>query len=363
MPEKLKDIFYADTFLDRLSDSLHENYEPFDQAAFLSCVHTPDWPEKALKQKMIHLTTCLHAALPPEYPQALAILQKIAPAFPSFEAISFSYYAARYGLDEPDISLPALRFFTRFMTAEFAIRPFLRRYPQKTLAFAYACAEDEDEGVRRLASEGTRPRLPWAEALPAFQKDPTPILPILEKLHADPSETVRRSVANNLNDIAKDHPDIVLTICERWLGESPEVDRLVKHACRTLLKKGNVRALRLFGFGDPVAIKIAHLAFDPPVLPIGADLYINFELLVETAEPCQVRLEYAIDFIKARGQSSAKVFQIKEVTLAPGSHPVQKKHSFQDRTTRTHYPGPHTITILVNGLPQASGEVQLTPGD
>jgi 3-methyladenine DNA glycosylase AlkC len=227
------------------------------------------------------------------------------------------------------------------------------------MAYMRAWAEDKNHHVRRLASEGCRPRLPWASALPAFKKDPTLILLVLEKLKDDESEYVRKSVANNLNDISKDHPDLVLDICERWYGVSRNTDWIVKHACRSLLKAGNERALALFSFADPAGISVEKLALDQFVLAIGAALRFSFELVVNTEEPRQLRLEYRVYYLKASGKSSAKIFQLREDTFPPGRHPISRKHSFEERTTRKHYPGQHHLSIVVNGLEMAKVSFEL----
>jgi hypothetical protein len=218
--------------------------------------------------------------------------------------------------------------------------------------------------VRRLASEGCRPQLPWATDLPAFVKDPRPILPVLETLKDDPSEYVRKSVANNLNSISKDHPDLVLDICKRWIGHSKERDRIVKHACRTLLKAGNRRALLLFGFADPThltpaVLAIDHLILDRERLSIGETLRFCFDLCVKGEAPRKVRLELGVDYRKARGHLSRKIFQMGEATYAPGRHSIERRHSFQNRSTRVHYPGEHRISILVNGVQKASASFHL----
>jgi 3-methyladenine DNA glycosylase AlkC len=218
-------------------------------------------------------------------------------------------------------------------------------------------AEDKDAKVRRLASEGCRPRLPWAMALPKFKKDPSPILPILEKLKDDASEDVRRSVANNLNDISKDNPDLTLEICEKWSGQSENTDKIVKHACRTLLKAGNKRALAIFGYSDPSSIGVDNLSLDKKNLKIGDDLTFSFDITVATKS--KVRLEYAVYFVKAKGKISKKVFKISEKDYGPGTYSISRKQAFQEQTTRKHYPGTHRIAIIVNGEEKARTSFEL----
>jgi 3-methyladenine DNA glycosylase AlkC len=350
MAERLKDLFFKDEFITELGDAIQNGYPDFDQIDFNHLIYSDEWEGMELKQKMHHVTHCLAALLPKDYPAAMKILTEVAPSFKSFDAMIFPDYVECYGLDNWDISLPALALFTRYCSSEFAIRPFLANDPEKGMGYMLQWAKDKDSHLRRLASEGCRPRLPWAMALHVFRKDPKSILPILETLKDDPSEYVRKSVANNWNDISKDHPELVLDTCEQWYGQSHHTDWIVKRACRTLLKAGNTRALLLFGFGDPGHIAVKKMAFDKQSLTIGDDLTFTFELSLDTKEAYQIRLEYGVDFVKANGRLSRKIFQMKEARFKPGRHTISKKHSFQDLSTRKHYPGRHQIAIIVNGV-------------
>ena len=354
-------MFFSEGFVRRLADDIVAYYASFDRAEFLTNTLVDEFEDMALKRKMRHVTQSLHASLPDDFAKALPVLLAVAPNYTSFDGMVFSDYVACYGLHDWDLSLPALREMTRTISAEFAIRPFLRDDRDRAMPYLYAWAEDPDAGVRRLASEGSRPRLPWGIGLPAFKKDPTPILPILEQLKDDSSEDVRRSVANNLNDIAKDNPAIVLDIAERWYGQSEEGDRVVKHACRTLLKAGNLRALRLFGFAEPVDVHVNNMVLDPQELAVGEDIVISYDLEVNTAEALLLRLEYAIIFARSRGNTSRKVFHHRESEFAPGRHAIRKKHSFRDLSTRKHYAGEQEIEIIVNGVIKGRGVVRLLP--
>lgn len=359
MPEKLKDVFFTNSFIEQLGAAIRQVHPTFDQAKFTGLVFDDSWEARELKEKMRHITRCLHAVLPGRYAEALPILTGIAPLFTGFDAMIFPDYVECYGLDDWDLSMPALALFTQQASSEFAIRPFLAQDPERAMVYLAAWAEDENHQIRRLASEGCRPRLPWAMALPAFKKDPGLILPILEKLKGDESEFVRNSVANNLNDISKDHPELVLDICERWYGASPNTDWIVKRACRTLLKAGNERALRLFDFGLPAGISVEALDLDKQVLGIGDDLRFGFELQVATEKVCRVRLEYRIDYVKASGKLSPKIFQLRETDFNPGSYQLSRKHSFQNRSTRKHFPGQHRLAIIVNGIEMAGVSFEL----
>ncbi len=262
MADQLKDRFFTDDFIQTLAEAIEAVEPSFDAAAFHRLIHKDDFAAMALKQKMRHVTICLHATLPSDYPQALAILRRVGPAFSGFNAMVFPDYVEWYGLGHWDLSMDALAEFTLLCSSEFAVRPFIDADAERALPALYAWSQSENEHLRRLSSEGSRPRLPWAMALPAFKADPSPILPILEALRDDGSEYVRKSVANNLNDISKDNPEIVLDICQQWRGFSPRTDWITKRGCRTLLKAGNTRALLLFGFGDPADVWVDALTLD-----------------------------------------------------------------------------------------------------
>jgi 3-methyladenine DNA glycosylase AlkC len=229
-----------------------------------------------------------------------------------------------------------------------AIRPFIKRYPKKTMAQMCRWAKSGDENVRRLASEGSRPPLPWGGALDEFQKDPGPILPVLERLKDDPSEYVRPSVANNLNDISRDHPELTLEIAKRWLAESRERKPLLKHALRGLLKKGDPRAMELLGLEVGASVKVVAFEVTPRRIQIGGVGSMNLELMAGSAE--LVRLEYVITYARPHRRDAQKVFQIKETRLEPGKRMrITRKLDFSDRSTRKHPTGGHSLTLAING--------------
>lgn len=349
MPEKLKDTLIPAGQVIKLAGAIQTAYPEFEADDFSRLVLDSAWADRELKQKMRHITVCLKKHLPDDYRKSIGILEQIAPQFRGFVALSFSDFAECYGMDDWDISMNALARFTSSCSSEFAVRPFLDKDPQRAMEYFYRWAEDENQHIRRLSSEGCRPRLPWGMGLRKFQKDPAPIVPILERLKNDPEEYVRRSVANNLNDISKDNPDVVLALCEKWKGQSKDVDRIVKHACRSLLKNGNKRALMLFGFANPDQLQVSNLFADQSSLKIGEHLRFSFTLANCSGTTQTVRLEYRIHYVKSSGKTSAKIFQVSEGKFSPGEHAVSKKQAFTDYTTRTHFPGEHRIEILVNG--------------
>jgi len=349
MADRLKDMFFTNSSINQFADTIRQYYPEFNKNKFVNSVFNDEWNSKELKEKMYHTTVCLHETLPENYKQTLDILIKIAPSIKGFEAMVLPDYAEQYGMENWKISLPALRHFTKYSSSEFAIRPFLKKDSKRAMAFMNKLAEDKNDKIRRFASEGCRPRLPWAMALPEFKKDPVLIFDVLEKLKNDESEFVRKIVANNLNDISKDHPELVLEVCERWYNKTENTDWIVKHACRTMLKKGNKRALLLFGYGDSSKIKIDKLTLEKKEVVIGKNLHYSFQLLISTDKAIKVRLEYGMDFMKANGKLSRKIFQITENRYKPGMHSFSRKHSYIDMSTRKHYEGNHCITIIVNG--------------
>ncbi|HTT11657.1 MAG TPA: DNA alkylation repair protein [Burkholderiaceae bacterium] len=360
MAELLKHRF-SKTFVGALAAAIARAEPHFDAAGFQRAVLGAGWPRLELKQRMRRISETLHRFLPGDYPRQLAVLCRIAPAFSGLEAMSFPDFVAEYGLDDFARSVAALELFTPYSSSEFAVRPFIVRHGDRMLAEIARWARHPDQHVRRLASEGARPRLPWAMALPRFKEDPRPLLPILEALRSDPSEYVRRSVANNLNDIGKDHPDLLRQIAGRWHGQSRETDRLLQHACRTLLKRGDQRALRLFGHDDAVPVVVGAFKLGAQRIPIGSDL--AFAFTVRAARDTKARIEYAIDFVKSDGGTRRKVFQIGVKALTSGTAlSIARKHRFRDFTTRKHYPGRHTITIVVNGVARADRAVRLVAG-
>lgn len=341
---------------------------PADQ--FYQLTFDAQWESLELKQRIRHISVCLRAVLPAEYREAVAILVRVTERLLAAkgENMSFVYmflpdFVETHGLDDPDASIPALETMTRWSSAEFAVRPFLNRYPERMYAQMLQWSSHESPMVRRLSTEGIRPRLPWGLGVPALKKSPDPVLPILEKLKNDPAETVRRSVANNLNDISKDHPELALQIAARWVGKSPETDWIVKHACRGLLKKGNSTALALFGFESGVDnIHVEQLRV-PASVPIGGRL--DFSFVVRNGGDAQVpvRLEYGIDYITSTGKTSVKVFKIKEFSLAAQTTvAIEKYQRFQDFTTRKHFEGAHTLKIIVNGAVLAQEAFEVVPG-
>ncbi|MEI6532889.1 MAG: DNA alkylation repair protein [Candidatus Roizmanbacteria bacterium] len=348
MSTRLIDIYFTHSFVEKLGEAVKKVYPVFDTISFTKTIITNEWGNTALKERMHIIARNLGQFLPDNYGESIPLLLTVEKEFDGFEHLVFSDFVEIFGLENFDISMNALEIFTR-SSAEFAIRPFYIKYPQKTLEQMKQWSLHNNDFVRRLASEGSRPRLPWGMALPIFKKDPTPILCILEELKNDPSESVRRSVANNLNDISKDNPQIVIDLAKKWIGKTDKTDALLKHALRGLLKKGNREVLSLFGLYSSDNVLIKNIKIDPTNISIGSHAQLSFCMIVDAYPHKKVRLEYEIGYKKANGKLSFKVFQIQEKVFKKGEYFFEKKLRFENRTTRKHYEGEHTLTTIING--------------
>ena len=356
MSNLLKDI-YSPSFYQQLCNSLEQTLTDFDREQFISRIFSPDFASMELKQRMSHTIETIALYLPQQFDQAAGLIGKLIENLKqaeveeqSFEYMFLPEFIATRGLDDFKTSVKALETITQYTSCEFAVRPFINRYGQEMIEQMIKWSHHENKWVRRLASEGSRPRLPWAMALPALKKDPLPLIPILENLKQDPSETVRRSVANNLNDISKDNPEFVLARVKSWQGQSAETDALIKHACRTLLKLGEPRAMALFGF-DPKGIEISDLTLLTSEVEFGKQLEFSFSIFNNADAARKTRIEYAIYHLKKNGELSPKVFKISEREIEAGEQiEIERKHSIRPITTRRYYAGRHQVAVIINGV-------------
>ncbi|VWX38247.1 DNA alkylation repair protein [Exiguobacterium oxidotolerans] len=341
----IKDVF-SDDWLDRLSRA-------FDAPQLQQDIKQADWEELAFKQRVRRISASLGPYLPSEFDGAATTLERLAPEFTGLAGIVFPDYIEHAG-DDWDRALLALERLTPFSTSEFAVRRFLLEDQDRFLQQARVWSMSDDEHVRRLASEGTRPRLPWGQAIPALIADPRPVLPLLDALAADHSLYVRKSVANHLNDITKTHPELVIERLNQ-LGNHPQTDWVLRHASRTLLKQGHPDVLQAFGLVTRGTVTVDDLTVTPS-LPIGGELTFTFALT--TTEAQVLRIEYAIDYVKQR-KTSRKVFRISE-RLVRERETFTKRQSFRNLTTRVHYPGTHRVTILINGQAYKTATFEVT---
>lgn len=360
----VKDI-YSHSFYQQIADEFRHVDPKFDKQQFIDSIFTDSFKELEWKQRTKHTTNVLHDFLPSHFPDAAQlIIQVIQNMIRSgknggLQHIIFPDYIETYGIDDFEVSVAAFEQVTQFISCEFAVRPFIIRYPEQMLLEMEKWSKHSHAQVRRLASEGSRPRLPWAMAIPFLKNDPKPILGILNNLNNDPSEMVRRSVANNLNDIAKDHPAQVLAIAQQWKNISAETDAIIKHGCRTLLKQGNTAILAFYGL-EAVHFEISDLEVETPKVPIGESVIFNFRVKNISPNAQSLRLEYGLYYQKANGQLSRKVFKISEKTYQAGEiNTIQRQQSFKLITTRKFYTGLHQISIIANGTESLIAEFEL----
>lgn len=246
------------------------------------------------------------------------------------------------------------------LTGEFAIRRLLARDPHTALQIILQWTSHPDEHVRRLASEGTRAYLPWAVRVPVLVERPELTVPILDALYRDPSEYVRRSVANHLNDLARHAPEAVVATAAGWLA-APDANTawVVRHGLRTLIKKGHSGALALQGFA-PASVAVTGLRLDRQVVAMPEDLGFEFEISNTGTVDARLAVDYAVHYVKANGSQSVKIFKLTALTLAAGeTRTLGKRHAFKPMTTRVHHPGLHALELQINGVRHGHTEFEV----
>lgn len=265
-----------------------------------------------------------------------------------------------FGLEDFDKSFALLKEMTKRATAEFEVRPFLDSDQARALAIMTPWVKDDSVHVRRLVSEGTRPRLPWGMRLKELVEDPTPTLPLLEALKDDPEDYVRRSVANHLNDIAKDHPDLVAEIAARWLkGADTNRQKLVRHACRSLIKQGHAGTLTAFGLNPPKII-VDGPNIKTPKVRYGGAVSFDVELRSSGKRAQDLVIDYLVHFKKANGTRAPKVFKWTKVKLEPGETlSLSRDHAIRPITTRVYYGGTQAVSLRINGKDFGYAEFEL----
>lgn len=322
----------------------------FEAESFLNLA-TNNLDDLSIMQRMNQTATSLAAALPISYEKQLDACYQLAPLIPKgFISTFLPEFVATQGLEHFDLSMESLHYFTQFGSSEFAVRHFLVKDFERALRYMKQWSSDENEHMRRLASEGCRPRLPWSFQLKNLIKDPTAVWPILENLNADPSLYVRKSVANHLNDISKDHPTWLLQHLENWDLQKTHTNWIVHRALRTLIKSGDSAALDLIGVNSEVPIKIRSFALSNAQISLGAPIELAAEIELQSRSNQKLVIDYAVHYVKKNGSTSKKVFKWKTLTLAPKEiYHMKKKQWFRDYSTRTHYSGRHLIELMING--------------
>lgn len=353
----------------RLARNIRAAWPGFDDRRFVSAA-LKGIADLELKQRVSHVAGVLAELLPPDYPDALQVVVHAGEVWEpgdasdpldGFAAWPLFRFIEDRGTGDFVRSMAALRSITHLFTAEFAVRPFLERYPKRAFRELARWTSDPSEHVRRLVSESTRPRLPWAPRIPALVDDPTPVLALLERLKDDPALYVRRSVANSLNDISKDHPDRVVEVCRAWARDRTAARKwILGHATRTLVKKGHPGVWGLLGVTQRPRLARASVALGSDRVRVGEDLTFAVEIASAARGKQRLVVDYAVHFVKSNGKRAPKVFKLRVVELEPREVlRVTKRHSFRRISTRKYYPGPHAIELLVNGVSRASAEFEL----
>ncbi len=373
MPEPLKNLFNHDVIAG-MAWHFKSHWPQFDADGFVAAASN-NLETLELKARSDQITDAMIQYLPNAFQKAAAImLASLGPpsvndtftsalgtrGITGWAVIPMTNYVGRQGGEYFDLSMTLFKEMTRRASSEFGIRLFLLKSPKKTLSVLKTWATDKNQHVRRLVSEGTRPRLPWAMNLPAFIKDPSPVIELLNMLKDDDKEYVRRSVANNLNSIAKDHPDVVADIAEKWMkGASPDRTKLIRHACRTLIKNGHQKALLALGYRPPI-IQRANIDILTPIVQFGHTLKFSLSVYSNADHDQSLIIDYAIHHKKANGKTSPKVFKWR-TTILPAQEMLNaiKIHAIKKISTRVYYPGVHTVEVIVNGVSVGSAEFQL----
>jgi 3-methyladenine DNA glycosylase AlkC len=393
MAERMKDSYGPDVAL-WVGQRLAGVVPGLDAQAFAAeCV--PGYEDLELMDRARRITEVMAQHLPADPVVSVGIITaSLGPVedglsgMQPFRYLPFVFYVGRYGLDAFEESMAAQYELTRRFTAEFSIRPFLIRHEAATLARLRQWASDPDPHVRRLVSEGTRPRLPWAPRLPSFIAEPAPVLDLLTLLRDDPSEYVRRSVANNLNDISKDHPHLVVSLAGSWWADGDEQRRrMLRHALRTLVKRGDPAALDVLGHAGADHLVVRGVTVEPSDPVIGGSVRITATVVdtrsgdygavgdpgdvteaaavgrpspTDPVERGAVAVDLVVHFVKANGSTSPRVFKGAVRELGPGqSCVVTRSVSLAQQSTRTHFPGVHRVEVQVNGRRTEAGSFTL----
>lgn len=363
MAEPLKDMVGREV-VEELASRLLVVDPHFDGESFVADLMAT-LPELELKPRIEAIARRINAGLDGDYRSKLDRVVRIAvsePALGGWAAWVLCTFVEVFGVDDPEASLPAMEHLTKRASCEFAIRPYLRDHWDAAYAQLTAFTGHEDESVRRLPSEGTRPRLPWGARVARLLEDPLPGLQLLEELRHDPSETVRRSVANHLNDVAKDHPDLVVATVARWAAENPPADEwMIRHAVRTLVKRGHKGALGLLGFTTEALVDVSAFSITPTSVVMGDRIVLAAEIRSTSHEPQHLVVDFVVHHVNASGATSPKVFKWATVDLEPAATAtLRKTRLIQHASTRTYRLGVHRVELQVAGTVVAEAEFDIT---
>jgi len=344
--EALKDIYFGETFVIKLAGYLSHS-DMFDKNKFIKKLTSEYFKEMELKEKLRFCAESIGDCFDLDYLEVLPIIIDTAQYFDDFDALVFAEFIDVYGREHFDTSLEALGQVTQYGSSEFAIRYFLNEQPDKVMDYLKNLSFNDEANIRRFASEACRPKLPWGKKVAILYEDDyiDRIVDILDQLKEDDSLFVRKSVANNLNDISKINPDLVIDLAKKWYGTNEKTDWILKHGLRTLLKKGNKKALSIWGLDSSEGVEVTSFSIDEA--QIGFSSNVNVSLKIETKK--YLRVSIYIYYLKKNNTYTMKSFLISEKNYSEGQYDLKKKLSFKQMSTRTHYPGQHKLEVVING--------------
>jgi len=351
---------YSPKLVTCIAEHLQKHMTSFDRGSFEKPIQK-ELKKLELKERAQLITDQLHRVLPGNHKKRRHILRAILHpedieqtsdehGISGWGIMPLTMLIGQHSIDDFDESLKLLKDMTRRFTSEFGVRYFLLADQKRALKIMHHWINDKNYHVRRLVSEGTRPRLPWAMQLPQLIDDPTPMLPILTALRDDKEDYVRRSVANHLNDIAKDHPELIANLAIEWMQDADKNrEQLIRHACRTLIKQGHPVALKAFGYSPP-KIKLGTFLIKNKTVKLGSALQFSTELCSTSKKTQSLLIDYLVHFKKANGTSASKVFKWKRLTLHAGeTATLNRNHAIRLITTRKYYSGKHALSLRING--------------
>ncbi len=362
------------TRVESLAEDLSRVEPGFDAAGFVTAV-VAQLPQLELKARISCVADALAAYLPDDVGATTSILVAALPPhddatftgsdFGLYTYAPYSDFIARYGCngENLDSSLAALKQMTKHFTAEDALRYFLNAFPSETMKAVAEWSHDPDYHVRRLASEGTRPKLPWS---PRITLPADAAIPILDELFSDNSRFVTQSVANHLNDISATDPELVLATLGRWRDSRnqgrKEMEFIVKQALRTLVKRGYPGAFAFLGLSIAPAIEVIELRLDPAAVAIGGGLGVDCTLRATSTTTERVLIDYVLTYPRPGSGQGEVVFKGTTVELAPGeSRTVSRIQPVRSTSSRRLSPGAGRLQIQVNGRRIAEAAFELLP--
>ena len=355
----LRDVF-NERVIRKFAKDIQENFSGFNSSDFIDET-VGRFPDLGFLDRSNHVKEMLHRYLPVDFPAAVDILiRSLGPELPdpgattwdAFVVMAECAFISEYGKKHYDVSMKALYEMTKRFSAEGDLRTFIDVDFDKTMAVLRGWCSDPSPHVRRLVSEGTRPRLPLSGRIPRFQKDPKPVIALLDRLKDGPELYVRRSVANNINDIAKDNPDIAISTLRRWRrSKNTDVQWIVRHASRSLIKQGNADALVLLGYSPGAKIDVSPITLNKKRYRIGEKIELGFSVTSHEKDAAKLMIDYVINYMKAKASRADKVFKMRDIVIAPEtSLAIKKSHWLRNTSGRTHYPGSHSISLQINGV-------------